>query len=73
MAFPVGWIFRYLWWGRWDLNPGSPTPQAGILNHSSPSTPSIPYSGQNGKLYDDPTPAKYEAMIINTLLKAKAE
>jgi hypothetical protein len=23
-----------LWWGRWDLNPGSPTPQAGILNHA---------------------------------------
>ena len=23
-----------MWWGRWDLNPGSPTPQAGILNHS---------------------------------------
>src|SRR5512139_963333 len=20
-----------VWWGRWDLNPGSPAPQAGIL------------------------------------------
>jgi hypothetical protein len=26
------------WWGRWDLNPGSPTPQAGILNQSSQQT-----------------------------------
>jgi hypothetical protein len=23
-----------LWWGRWDLNPGSRTPQARILNHA---------------------------------------
>ena len=22
------------WWGRWDLNPGSRTPQARILNHA---------------------------------------
>lgn len=29
------------WWGRWDLNPGSPTPQAGILDQSSHPTPSI--------------------------------
>ena len=35
------WGLWYLWWGRWDLNPGSPTPQAGILNQSSHPTPSI--------------------------------
>jgi integrase len=23
-----------LWWGRWDLNPGSPAPQAGILDQA---------------------------------------
>ena len=23
-----------MWWGRWDLNPGLPTPQAGILNQA---------------------------------------
>jgi hypothetical protein len=23
-----------MWWGRWDLNPGSHTPQACILNHA---------------------------------------
>ena len=22
------------WWGRWDLNPGSPAPQAGILDQA---------------------------------------
>jgi integrase len=52
------------------LNPGSPTPQAGILNHSSRSLTAIP---DNRKLYDDPTPAKYDDLIINTLLKAKNE
>ena len=57
-----------MWWGRWDLNPGSPTPQAGILNQSSPLATGI----TNGKLYDDPSqPTKYNDLIINTLLNAK--
>ena len=29
-----------MWWGRWDLNPGSPTPQAGILNQAIRRPPS---------------------------------
>jgi len=60
-----------VWWGRWDLNPGSPTPQAGILNHSRRIATNI---------LDNPLairrpqqPVKYEDEIINTLTKAKNE
>ena len=28
------WGLWVLWWGRWDLNPGSHAPQACILNHA---------------------------------------
>ena len=31
-----------MWWGRWDLNPGPPAPQAGILDQSFHPTPEIP-------------------------------
>ena len=40
------------WWGRWDLNPGPPAPQAGILDHSSQRWPEIT---TYWKLDDDPT------------------
>ena len=30
------------WWGSWDLNPGPPAPQAGILDHSSQNWTKIP-------------------------------
>ncbi|MCJ7633236.1 tyrosine-type recombinase/integrase [Candidatus Bathyarchaeota archaeon] len=54
------------------MNPGSPTPQAGILNQSSPFSTNLPALNGNGKLYDDPTTTpKYENLIINTLINAK--
>ena len=40
------------WWGRWDLNPGSPAPQAGILVQNHRNIPRIP--GDLSKLDDDP-------------------
>jgi integrase len=63
------------WWGRWDLDPGSPTPQAGILNQSSRNGTEIPTKSVARRRPQQPT--KYETQIINTLLKvtneAKAE
>jgi integrase len=59
------------WWGRWDLNPGSPTPQAGILIHSRQNCTKI---RRNCKLDDDPDqPTRYNDLIINTLIKAQNE
>jgi len=54
-----------LWWGRWDLNPGSPAPQAGILDQSSRLATKIPAK----RLLDyDP---KQTELIVNTLLALK--
>jgi integrase len=61
------------WWGRWDLNPGSPAPQAGILVHQPKKVTGIP--SFLGKLDDDPTHGylqEYECGIIKTLLSLKA-
>jgi len=53
------------WWGRWDLNPGSPAPQAGILDHTSRLATKIPAK----RLLDyDP---KQTELIVNTLLALK--
>jgi integrase len=61
------------WWGRWDLNPGPPTPQAGILNHSRrelmEKATVIPASRL---LDDDPQTTKNENLIINTIITAKS-
>ena len=58
-----------VWWGRWDLNPGSPTPQAGILDQSSQSILGIPKE-HNLVAIRRPPSQKYEAEIINTLIHA---
>ncbi|MDH5482823.1 MAG: tyrosine-type recombinase/integrase [Candidatus Bathyarchaeota archaeon] len=56
-------------WGRWDLNPGPPAPQAGILDHSRQNCTKI---HRFCKLDDDPAQSsKYEDLIINTLIKAQ--
>jgi hypothetical protein len=56
------------WWGRWDLDPGSPTPQAGILNHSRQNCATI---HRFCKLDDDPNKANNTSLIIKTLLQAQ--
>ncbi len=50
------------------MNPGSPTPQAGILNQSSQDCTKIP----NADLIAirRPPETKYEGMIINTIIRA---
>jgi len=52
-------------WGRGDLNPGPPAPQAGILDQTRPMATKIP---TKGLLDDDP---KQQEMIINTLINLK--
>jgi hypothetical protein len=72
------------WWGRWDLNPGSPTPQAGILNHSHHPTPKIPYKSQAKDSSDVQTatikarrrphePVRYQEQIDKTIETATRE
>ena len=59
------WDFE---WGRWDLNPGSRTPQARILNHQPKKSPKI--QGFLSMLDDGPTDIalqEYQDKIINTL------
>jgi len=51
------------------LNPGSPAPQAGILDHSSPFLTKIPDKGLLD--YDPKTTAKHTELIVNTLLTLK--
>jgi len=53
------------------LNPGSPTPQAGILNQSSRMWTNIPHKSE--AILRPQQPTKYEDLIINTLIKAKNE
>jgi integrase len=53
------------------LNPGPPTPQAGILNHSSRQISRI--LDFNLLLDDDPAYAEYNTKIINTLETMKAK
>jgi hypothetical protein len=47
-------IYRYLtlsyiWWGRWDLNPRAPAPQAGILDQARQRP--LAYLGCSNLLY----------------------
>ena len=53
------------------MNPGSPTPQAGILNHSRGVLAAI--QDKTPLLDDDPQHTKTENLIINTIIHAKAE
>ena len=46
------------WWGRWDLNPGSPAPQAGILDQA--------------RLRPLTTRQRPSEGLINTLIKLKS-
>ncbi len=52
------------------MNPGSPTPQAGILNHSSKEIPEI--HGFALKLDDDPALQEYTHRVINTIEQLRA-
>jgi hypothetical protein len=56
------------------LNPGSPTPQAGILNHSSPPTPSILHTELKQEAIRRPqTETPYKEQIDKTIYKATIE
>ena len=54
------------------MNPGSPTPQAGILNHSSRTGTNIPTNSEAIRR-PQTTTVRYEDEIINTLTKATNE
>jgi integrase len=58
-------------WGRWDLNPGSPTPQAGILNQSRQMGTRIPNDSHSLARRRPQQPTLCENLIINTLIKAQ--
>ena len=60
-----------MWWGRWDLDPGSPAPQAGILDQTSREIPRL--LGFNLLLDYDPAYAEYNAKIIKTLQSMTAD
>jgi hypothetical protein len=60
------------WWGRWDLDPGSPTPQAGILNQSIHPTPEIPYKVQDSRRRPQES-VRYQNEIDKTIAKATQE
>ena len=61
------------WWGRWDLNPGSPAPQAGILFWNSGNFPRIQENPQSlSKLDDDPAYQEYQTKVNKTLAETKA-
>jgi len=56
------------------LNPGSPTPQAGILNHSSEPTPSIPNAELKSIAIRRPqTETPFQEQIDKTIAKATIE
>jgi hypothetical protein len=56
------------------LNPGSPTPQAGILNHSSQPTPSIPNAELKSEAIRRPQPeTPFQEQIDKTIAKATIE
>ena len=65
-----------MWWGRWDLNPGSHAPQACILVQTSRQTPEIlafqAHSKLNLKLDDDPALNEYSNNILKTIEQMKA-
>ena len=56
------------------MNPGSPTPQAGILDHSSLPTPSIPYAERKSEAIRRPQPeVRYKEQKDKTIVKATIE
>jgi integrase len=60
-----------LWWGRWDLNPGPPAPQAGILDQNVQNCTKIPTFHQDTDS-SRRRPQQYNELIINTLINAKS-
>ena len=68
---------EYSWWGRRDLNPGSPAPQAGILDQTRRrplETVQRPYFDiENVDIKKSSTVQQpCEAKILKTLIKLKA-
>jgi integrase len=62
-----------LWWGRWDLNPGSPAPQAGILIQTPRNSLRIPENSvELSKLDDDPALQEYKGKVLKTIQELKA-
>jgi len=62
------------WWGRGDLNPGSPAPQAGILDHSRRICTKIPTKSKaetQTRRRPPKIPTKQKELIINTLINLK--
>jgi len=62
------------WWGRGDLNPGSPAPQAGILVHTRRICTKIPTKSKAETLTrrrPPKMPTKQTGLIINTLINLK--
>ena len=60
----------YSWWGRRDLNPGSPAPQAGILDQTRRrplETGLRPYSSIEGKIVKTLIKLKRSGLSENTL------
>ena len=60
------------WRARWDLNPGPPAPQAGVIirqHGENPVTP-VKISGFTIVLDDEPAYAEYNHRIIKTLLQS---
>jgi len=68
-------MVKKLKWGRWDLNPGSPAPQAGILDQSTHPTPRIPYelSQTQDSRRRPQEEVKYQNEIDKTIEKALQE
>ncbi len=62
------------WWGRGDLNPGPPAPQAGILDQTSlTGTRIAPNPDEETRLRPHTTGTRYNEEIINTLLENRAQ
>jgi hypothetical protein len=62
-----------VWWGRWDLNPGSPTPQAGILNQSSRRENQYTPQSEAIRRPQIPDEIRYKNEILKTIEKAIIE
>ena len=55
------------------MNPGSPTPQAGILDHSSLNRTNIPYSPEQEAIRRPHETLRYQEQIDKTIEKARIE
>ncbi len=64
-----------MWRARWDLNPGPPAPQAGVIirQHGKNPVTSVKISGFTVVLDDEPAYAEYNDRIIKTLLQMQAD